>query len=161
MSLAFIERSIQLINGKIRSVYNQMSSAISIVAGSVSSIEGRVTTLEGVNVPEVAIAKASLTFSAVHTQDEASIWTDGDAGKVVRLQGDNVGFSTLALPTATGGTYYVLTNVSSTSNHTITINASGVAKYVLQPLETATLVYTVDGWIGLMGFIPSIAITLT
>lgn len=173
MSVAFLERSIQSINGKIISLknftnatilsaVNQMSSAISIVVSSVSAIDGRVTTLEGNVAPTTATTTTSLTISAVHVIDEASIWVDGDDGTIVRLQGDNVTFSTLQLPAgASTGKYYVLTNTSTTGNHHIHIQDTLVTKYTLQPLETATLVKTADSWIGLMGIVPKVATALS
>jgi hypothetical protein len=161
MSVAFLERSIQLINGKILNVYNQLSSALGVVTGQISSIDARVTALEGVVVPTSANATFSLTLSAVHTQDEASIWTDGNNGTIVRLQGDNNGFSTLALPTVTAGKYYVLTNISPTSNHFITISAGATPIFVLEPLETATFVYDGTVWTGLMGVVPNVSVTLS
>jgi hypothetical protein len=173
MSVAFLERSIQLINGKIiqlknytnatiLSAINQMSSAISIVASSVSAIDGRVTTLEGNVAPTTATTTTSLTFSAVHSVDEASIWVDGDDGTIVRLQGDNVTFNTLLLPVgATAGKYYVLTNTSTTGNHHIHIKEGETTKYTLQPLETATLVKTGDDWIGIMGVVPKVVTALS
>jgi hypothetical protein len=173
MSVAFLERSIQLINGKIiqlknytnatiLSAINQMSSAISIVASSVSAIDGRVTTLEGNVAPTTAISTTSLTFSSVHSVDEASIWVDGDDGTIVRLLGNNTTFNTLLLPAgATAGKYYVLTNTATTENHHIHIKEGETTKYTLQPLETATLVKTGDDWIGIMGVVPKVVTALS
>jgi len=173
MSVAFLERSIQLINGKIiqlknytnatiLSAVNQMSSAISIVASSVSAIDGRLTTLEGASAPTTASTTTSLTFSAVHVIDEASIWVDGDDGTIVRLVGNNTTFNSLLLPVgATAGKYYVLTNTATSSNHHIHIKEGITTKYTLQPLETATLVYTGDDWIGVMGIVPKVATVLS
>jgi hypothetical protein len=173
MSVAFLERSIQSINGKIiqlknytnaniLSALNQMSSAISIVADSVSAIDGRVTTLEGSVAPTTATTTTSLTFSSVHTIDEASIWTDGDDGTIVRLLGDNSTFNTLLLPAdKTAGQYYVLTNTATSGNQHIHIKEGETTKYTLQPLETATLVKTSDDWIGVMGIIPKVATVLS
>ena len=171
MSVAFLERSIQSINGKIISLknftnatilsaVNQMSSAISIVVSSVSAIDGRVTALEGVVAPTTATTTTSLSISAVHVIDEPSIWVDGDDGTIVRVLGDNVTFSTLQLPVASTGKYYVLTNTATTGNHHIHVQDTLVTKYTLQPLETATLVKTADGWVGLMGIVPKVATTL-
>ena len=173
MSLAFIERSIQMINAKIHhlkhstnatilSAINQMSSALSIVADSVSAIDGRLTTLEGSAAPTTATTTTSLTFSAVHVIDEASIWVDGDDGTIVRLVGNHSTFNTLVLPAGkTAGKYYVLTNTATAGNDHIHIKEGATTKYTLQPLETATLVKTGDDWIGLMGIVPKVATTLS
>jgi hypothetical protein len=176
MSVAFLERSIQLINGKIHhlkhsvnatilSAINQMSSAISIAVASISAIDERVSTLEKGGMPESAIPVATTTtsilISEVHLIDEPTIWTDGDDGTIVRVLGNNVTFNTLLLPVgATAGKYYVLTNTASTSNHHIDIKEGLTTKYTLQPLETATLVKTGDDWVGLMGIVPKVATTL-
>lgn len=173
MSVAFLERSIQSINGKIISLknftnatilsaMNQMSSAISVVVASVSAIDGRVTTLEGVVAPTTATTTTSLTFSSVHNIDEASIWVDGADGTIVRLLGDNTTFNTLLLPAgATAGQYYVLTNTATSGNHHIDIKEGQTTKYTLQPLETATLVKTGDDWVGVMGVVPKVATSLS
>ncbi len=175
MSVAFLERSIQMINAKIHhlknstnatilSAINQMSSAISIAVASISAIDERVTTLE-TNVVEpplpTATTTTSISISAVHSIDEPTIWTDGADGTIVRLLGDNVTFSTLLLPVGqTAGQYYVLTNTATSGNHHIHIKEGETTKYTLQPLETATLVKTDDDWVGLMGIVPKVAVEL-
>jgi hypothetical protein len=177
MSVAFLERSIQSINGKlislknytnatILSAINQMSSAISIVANSVSAVDARVTTLENTvvvhPVPVATVTTSVAISSTIHIVDEASIWTDGADGTIVRLVGDNQTFSTLLLPTEQAvGKYYVLTNTSATHSHHIHINDVATTIYTLQPLETATLIYTASGWIGLMGIVPKVEVSVT
>jgi hypothetical protein len=176
MSVAFLERSIQSINGKfvslknytnarILSAINQMSSAISIVAGSVSAIDSRVTSLENTvivhPVPVATVTTSVAISSTIHIVDEASIWSDGADGTIVRLVGDNATFSTLLLPTEQAvGKYYVLTNTAATGSHHIHINDVATTIYTLQPLETATLIYTVNGWVGLMGIVPKVEVAL-
>jgi hypothetical protein len=178
-----------LCNTNISVAYNKMSSAITIVksqvdtlsssvsgfdgritaveglGASVSSINGRVTAIEGMSVSNVSSIVATPTIalsSTEHTTDEASVWTDGADGTIVRLLGDNSTFSTLALPTGEdSGKFYVLTNTSSTSNHHIHLTFSGSTKYTLQPLETATLVWNGVTWTGIMGCVPKINVVYT
>lgn len=176
MSVAFLERSIQLINGKITqlknytnatilSAINQMSSAISIVANSVSAVDARVTVLENTTVvhpvPVATVTTSVAISSTIHMLDEASIWTDGADGTIVRLVGDNATFNTLQLPADQAvGKYYVLTNTTATNSHHIHVQSGVTIIYTLQPLETATLIHTADGWIGLMGIVPKVEVSV-
>lgn len=178
-----------LCNTNISIAYNKMSSAITIVksqvdtlsssvdgfdgritaveglGSSISSIDGRVTAIENLSISSVtnvtATPKIALSITE-HTTDNASVWSDGADGTIVRLLGNNSSFSTLALPTdADEGKFYVLTNTSSTSNHHIHLTFNGSTKYTLQPLETATLVWNGVTWTGIMGCVPKINVTFT
>jgi len=178
-----------LCNTNISIAYNKMSSAISIVksqvdtlsssvsgfdgritaveglGASVSGIDGRVTAIENLSISSVTNVTATPTIAlsvTEHTTDNASVWTDGADGTIVRLLGNNSTFSTLVLPAGeTAGKFYVLTNTSATSNHHIHLTYGGSTKYTLQPLETATLVWNGVTWTGIMGCVPKISVTFT
>lgn len=178
-----------LCNANISNVYNKMSSAITLVKGqvdtlsssvsgfdgrisaveglsaSVSGIDGRVTAIENLSISSVTSVTATPTILlsvTEHLIDEASVWTDGADGKIVRLLGNNTTFPTLELPAGeTNGKFYVLTNTSSTNNNHIHLTFSGSTKYTLQPLETATLVWDGVTWTGIMGCVPKISVTFT
>ena len=178
-----------LCNANISVVYNKMSSAITLVknqvsdlsssvsgfdgritaveglGSSVSGIDARVTAIEGMSVSNVSSIVATPTIalsSAEHSTDEASVWTDGADGTIVRLLGNNSTFSTLELPSGEStGKFYVLTNTASSGNNYINLTFSGSTKYTLQPLETATLVWNGVTWTGIMGCVPKINVVFT